>query len=278
MMPLIAFVWMAQAAATTVPAPDCSLVPGWRQQGEARTFEPETLFDYMDGNSEGYLAYGFVLMHGVTCVNASGDQLVIDVSTMGDPDHAWGLFIANRDIRTADERLGAAGQVLPRRVTFAKDRYYVEIAASPDRDHRAVLRAFASALEARATGRATPPEAVSWFPTEGLEQGSIRMVPESVLGLRILKAGFIGQYPEGRAFVVTETTSEVAAATLQKLRARFAGATPVTGLADEAFRATDAYLGGLLAFRKGVRVAGVANVAAGADASALARKLAASLP
>jgi hypothetical protein len=275
MMSLLALVFAVQAAA---PAPDCSLVPGWRQQGEARTFEPETLFDYMDGNSEGYLAYGFVLMRGVTCVNASGDQLVIDVSTMGDPDHAWGVFIANRDIRTADERLGAAGQVLPRRATFAKDRYYVEIAASPDKDHRVALRAFASALEARIAGRATPPDAVAWFPTAGLVAGSIRMVPQSVLGLRILKTGFIAQYPEGRAFVVVEGGPAGAEATLQKLRARFAGAAPVAGLADEAFTATDPYLGGLLAFRKGAKVAGVANVPAGADASGLSRRLAAALP
>ena len=39
----------------------------------------------MNGNSEGYFAYGFTLMKGVTCVNAAGDQLVIDVSEMGDP-------------------------------------------------------------------------------------------------------------------------------------------------------------------------------------------------
>jgi len=271
-------VFAVQAARAAAPAPDCTLVPGWSQQGPARTFEPETLFDYMDGNSEGYLAYGFLLMKGVTCVSSSGDQLVIDISELGDADHAWGLFVANRDIRTADERLGTAGQVLPRRATFAKDRYYVEAAASPDKDHRAALRAFASALEARIAGRATPPDAVAWFPTDGLVTGSIRMVPESVLGLRILKTGFIAQYPEGRAFVAPEGGAEAAAATLQKLSARFAGAAALPDLGDGAFTATDAYLGGLLVFRKGAKVAGVANVAASADATGLARRLAAALP
>jgi hypothetical protein len=278
MMSFFVLVWVAQAATATAPAPDCALVPGWTHEGPARTFEPETLFDYMNGNSEGYLAYGFLLMKGVTCVNASGDQLVIDISELVDADHAWGLFVANRDIRSADERLGAAGQVLPRRVTFAKDRYYVEIAASPDKDHRPALRAFASALERRLSGRATPPEAVAWFPAEGLEGGSIRLVPQSVLGLRILKTGFIAQYAGGRAFVVPEATPEAATATLGKLRARFTGATPAAALGDEAFTATDAYLGGLLVFRKGARVAGVANVAPGVDAGGLARKLAAALP
>jgi hypothetical protein len=65
---------------------------------------------------------------------------------------------------------------------------------------------------------------------------------------------------------------------MTKLRARFAGASPVAGLGDEAFNARDQYLGVLLVFRKGPRVAGVANVAADGDAMSLAKALAARLP
>jgi hypothetical protein len=278
MMSLLAVFFAAQAAAAPFPAPDCAAVPGWTQQGEARTYDPETLFDYMNGNSEGYFAYGFTLMKGVTCVNAAGDQLVIDVSEMGDPDRAWGFFVTNRDQRTPVERIGSAGQVLPRRATFAKGRHYAEIAASPDKDHRTALRAFVVALEARVSGEGRVPDAVRWFPPEGLEADSIRLVPESVLGLRMLKSGFMAQYTVGRAFVVPEATPEAAAATMTKLRARFAGAAPASGLGAEAFSAQDQYLGRLLVFRKGARVAGVANVAAGADPSALAKALLEQLP
>jgi hypothetical protein len=278
MMTPLAVVFAAAAAAAPFPAPDCAAVPGWTQQGEARSYDPETLFDYMDGNSEGYFAYGFTLMKGVTCVNAAGDQLVIDVSEMGDPDRAWGFFVTNRDQRSPVERIGSAGQVLPRRATFAKGRHYAEIAASPDKDHRGPLRAFVNALEAAIPGEGRVPDAVAWFPADGLAPDSVRLVPESVLGLRALKSGYVGQYAVGRALVVPEATPDAAAATMAKLKARFAGAQPVAGLGDEAFAARDAYLGGLLLFRKGARVAGVANVAADADATALARALLARLP
>jgi len=69
MMPLLAVLFAAQAAAAPFPLPDCAAVPGWTQQGPERTYDSETLFDYMNGNSEGYFAYGFTLMKGVTCVN-----------------------------------------------------------------------------------------------------------------------------------------------------------------------------------------------------------------
>jgi hypothetical protein len=278
MMPLLAVLFAAQAAAAPFPAPDCSALPGWTQQGALRSYDAETLFDYMNGNSEGYFAYGFTLMKGVTCVNAAGDQLVFDVSEMGDPDRAWGFFVTNRDQRSPVETIGSAGQVLPRRATFAKGRHYAEIAASPDKDHREALRAFVTALEARVPGEGRVPDAIAWFPGEGLEPGSIRLVPESVLGLRVLRSGFLAQYAAGRAFVVPEATPEAAAAAMEKLRARFTGASPASGLGDEAFSAQDQYLGGLLVFRKGPRVAGVANVAPGADAAPLAKALFGRLP
>jgi hypothetical protein len=266
------------AAAPAVPALDCALVPGWKQQGEARRYDTETLFDYMDGNSEGYFAYGFTLMQGVTCVNAAGDQLVIDVSALGDPDRAWGFFVTNRDIRSPVESIGSAGQVLPRKATFAKGLFYLEIAASPDKDHRAALRAFVDALVPRVPGEPHVPAPVSFFPADGLERDSIRLVPESVLGLRALKAGFVAQYGAGRAFLVAERTGEAAGATLSQLRARFPEAKPAAGLGDEAFTARDPYLGGLVVFRKGARLGGVANVPAGSDALPLAQALAARLP
>jgi hypothetical protein len=269
----------APVDAPAVPAPDCSLVPGWTQHGEARSYDTETLFDYMNGNSEGYFAYGFTVMKGVTCVNAAADQLVLDVSELGDPDRAWGFFVTNRDQRSPVEPIASGGQVLPRKATFAKGRYYVEIAASPDKDHRAPLRAFVDAMVPRVPGEAHVPEAVSFFPTEGLDKASVRLVPESVLGLRALKTGFVAQYPDARAFVATEKDAAAAQAALAKVRERFPQAAALAaGVGDEGFTAQDQYLGSLVVFRKGARVAGVANVPAGKDGLPLAKALATRLP
>jgi len=94
----------------------------------------------------------------------------------------------------------------------------------------------------------------------------------------VLKAGFISQYPAGRALLVPETDAQAAQATFGRLRERFPAARAEGGLGDEAFSATDPYLGGLLLFRKGRNLAGVANVPAGQDPRPLAQALAARLP
>jgi len=263
------------AALALLPAqvPRCDLVPGWTQQGSARAYEASNLFEYMDGNAEGYLLYGFVAMHGVTCLHA-GDSILIDISEFADADSAYGMFSANRDPRLPAEALGAGGQVTPRRVIFTKDRFYAELAANPDKDHTPALRAFSAAIEKLLPGTAAVPAALAWFPTDG--QKSVRLIPESVLGLRLLKRGYVAEYEFGKAFVVQESSPETAAAVMDKLRARLA-----VGQASQpvpSFQVTDRYLGRLCFIQRGPYIIGYANVAEGNDPKALANALAARLP
>lgn len=266
------------AAAQAFPTPDCALVPGWSPRDELRRFDAETLFEYKNGAAEAYFAYGFTRMQGVTCGDAKGVELVIDVSELGDPDHAWGFFAANQDAQSPVEAIGSGRQLLATSAALAKDRFYVEITAQPEGDHRALLGRFLDALLPRIPGAAHTPDVVSRFPREGLEPGSVRLVPESVLGLRMLEAGFVAQYRVGRAFVVPEASPQAASDTLVKLRAHFGEASPAAGLGEGAFAAQDPYLAGVVVFRKGRHVAGVANAAAGEDALPLAQALAARLP
>jgi hypothetical protein len=262
------------SAAPAADVADCHLVAGWEQQGGARRFTADNLFEYLNGNAEGYLLYGFVQMQGVTC-QSGGDSILIDVFEMADADSAYGVFTANLDPRLPIEKIGMGGQIMPRRALFCKDRYYVELAANPERGQTAALRGFVSEVEKRIPGRSTAPAELSWFPTGKL--ASVRLIPESVLGLRLLKRGFVAHYEQGQAFVVIEQSPESAAAVLSKLRQRFGEAAPAQ-VADEAFQADDEYLGGLCMFRKGRYIGGFANMPDAKDATAQAVSLAEHIP
>jgi hypothetical protein len=253
--------------------PTCTAVPGWSQQGEARSFGPDNLYDYMNGNAEGYLLYRFAQMKGITC--ASGDTtLNIDISEFEDAEFAYGMFTSTRDPRLPTEKIGVNGQVTPRKGFFAKDKYYVEIAANPEKDHSATLRAFLSVIEKGIQGRTTLPDAFGWFPAENLVPDSIRLVPESVLGLRLLKSGYVAQYQAGKGILVRESSPDAAAQVFAKLKARFSQASPAS-IGDEAFTATDKYLNGVCMFRKGAFIGGFANLPEGRNGVAESEKLAA---
>ncbi len=268
----ILLVWAA-AAWGQPPQPSCSMVAGWSQRGEARSYEAENLFEYMDGNAEGYLIYGFKSMRGVTCVK-DGVTLVIDISDMGDADSAFGIFSANRDSRQPGAAIGMGGQIVPRRAIFAKGSFYAEIAANPEGDYTALLKQWTGELDRILTGTTAPPAALGWFPAE--KRQTIRLIPESVLGIRLLSRGYAAQYEFGKAFVVVEAGGDSAAAVMKKLRARYAD-TSDAKVGDEAFQAKDQYLGRLCFFRKGKYLGGYANVAEGQDPVALAQALASAL-
>ena len=266
----VAFLACALTAQAQAPAPTCNLVPGWSQDGPARSYVSDNLFEYMDGNAEGYLIYGFQKMQGVSC-KKGGVSFVIDVSDMGDADSAYGIFTANVDPRQPSNPVGMGGQIQPRRAVFVRAKYYLEIGANPEGDHTAALTEWITALDKTVTGSTTVPPAMSWFPAE--KRTGLRLVPESVLGIRLLKRGYVAQYDYGKAFVVLEASPESAAAVIQKLKTRFGENTPAT-IADEAFQANDKYLGKLCFFRKGRYIGGYTITQDGYDGVALSKALA----
>ena len=243
--------------------PRCGVAPGWSPSGALRTYTADTLYDYMDGNSEGYLIYGFKQMRGVTC--KSGDvSFVVDISEMNDPEAAWGLFASNRDPRLPTEAVGISGQIVPQRGIFVKGTSFVEISASPaSADHSAAIRTFLKALESCVEGTTNAPAALGWFPKKGLDAASIRLIPQSLLGISLLKKGYVAKYDYGRAFVVRQASAEAAVEVMKKLRDRFGDTTPLKA-GDEGFQANDRYLGRLVMLRKGSYVAGFVNLSEGA--------------
>ena len=267
-------------ASTTIHAQaylDCHLVPGWEQSGPKRQYTADNLFDYRDGAAEGYLIYSFGQMQGIDCKSGS-TILSIDVSDMTDADSAYGMFSANRDPKRPIASIGMGAQILPQSLLFAKAKYFVEIIetdGSTDSDQTAALREFAAKIEPMLDGRSTPPEQLSWFLTENQE--SVRLVPESVLGLKVLKRGYVAKYAQGQAFIVTEQTPESAAGVMTKLRLRF-GDTASVKLADEAFQVKAPYLDGVCIFRKGRIIAGYTNLPEAETAAAAAAKLLERIP
>lgn len=256
---------------------NCNYASGWQQNGPLRQYTAANLFDYKDGAAGGYLSFGFVRMTGVTC--KSGESTIdIDISEMTGADSAWGIFAANSNSTKPIAAIGMAGQIQHQSASFAKGNSYVEIvevASSPDADDSATMAAFAVGMERQMQGRDTPPETLKWFPEENLV--SIRMVPESVLGLRELRRGYVAHYKVGQAFVVEEASPQAAAAVLKDLRAKFDGATDAQA-GDEGFQAKEKYLGGICVFRKDKLLAGYANLPDPADAVTLAAKLAPRIP
>jgi hypothetical protein len=255
----------------------CEFAPLWPQYEAIRQYTADNLYDYKDGGAEGYLIYDFVRMETHNC-KYGNDTMTVDISEMNDADAAYGLFATNRDPRLPIAKIGMGGQVQAQSASFAKGKYYVEIvvnAADPNSDNTKFLTSIVNYMADHFEGRETPPEALAWFPTE--DQNTAGLVPQSVLGLKELKRGYVAKYKQGQAFIVVEETSASAAAVLKVLRQKYDGATDAK-VGDEAFQAKVPYLDGICIFRKGRTIGGYANLPTAQEAVAQAVKLAARIP
>jgi hypothetical protein len=261
--------------ALTAASPDCTISPGFVQQGKPHEYDVETLYDYINGNSEGYFLYGFRRMRGLNCAKG-GLKMVIDVSEFSSAELAYGMFTGNSDPRLPREAIGAVGQVTPTKATFAKGVYYGEVSIEPQGEHTSILREAAKALAARLEGSTGAPPQLAWFAKEGLQPGWPRLIPQSLLGLRMLTRGYLGQYEDGRAFVVTESSVEAARSLFTKLKERLAPAGAASA-GEESYTGEDRFMGRFCFFRKGVHVGGYVNAKA-ADPARHARLLADRLP
>ena len=153
----------------------------------------------------------------------------------------------------------------------------MELAGNGAQDLTPALTAFAKDMEKRVPGPTELPPILDWFPKEGLEAGSVRLVPQSVLGLRMLKRGYIARYDYGRAFIVTEESPEAAEALMTKFQERL-GEIETADVADQAFTGSDRYLGRMCVARKGPYVLGLAALKTAESPVARTRALAASIP
>jgi len=203
-------------------------------------------------------------------------SLVLDVSELQDAEMAYGMFTANVDARRPRAAIGAAGQVGPTKSIFVKGKYFVELSIEPEGDNAALLEKLARAFEPRVPGSTSMPPEIALFPKQGLQPGSPRLVPQSVLGLRLLKKGYLGVYDNGRLFFVTEASAADAKALFAKLKERFPPAASAQA-GDEAYTGDDRLLGHFCLFRKGPRVGGFVSAAEGADPVKLAASFAAGL-
>lgn len=67
-------------------------VGGWTLSGPAKTVEPKSIFDYMDGAGELYLGYRFKFLEVYEYTKPGESDILVELYWMDSPDDAYGLL------------------------------------------------------------------------------------------------------------------------------------------------------------------------------------------
>jgi hypothetical protein len=98
--------------------------------GEDASYDRNTLYDYMDGGAEIYLAFDF---RGVWARRYAGPgelEVTLDIYDMGSPEEAFGIFSSVRE--DPDAGIGQDSEYGYGLLRFRQGRYYVTVTANEE--------------------------------------------------------------------------------------------------------------------------------------------------
>jgi len=146
---------------------------GWRAQGEVEIYDRKTIFDYIDGAGEIYLAYGFRKVMVFRFIKASDPTILVELFDMGSPEDAFGVFSHARE--GEEQGIGQGSEYRGGLLCFWKGNFFVCIFSereTPEAKKAVFDLAEKIAEKIEVTG--AKPKLLDYLPAEGLLNQSVR--------------------------------------------------------------------------------------------------------
>ena len=139
----------------------------WKASGPDAVYDRKTLYDYMDGGAEVYLAFDFREVFVRKYADAAENELNLDIYDMGSPAEAFGMFSCDR--QDPEAGIGQGSEYGPGLLRFWRGRYFVSITVSGNEDKaEAAVLALGKAVAPLLGPDGGPPEMLELLPPAGL--------------------------------------------------------------------------------------------------------------
>jgi hypothetical protein len=184
MTALLLLTWLAAApdAATATLLPR---IEGWKLASAPATYTPETLFEYIDGGADAFLAYDFRELTSATYVNGKKTELTTDLYREPDAARAFGIYTQERRPGSTKMPGKLEGVASADHLEFVSGPYYVKLALPGGGDAALLLR-FAEKIAANLPGTREVPAVLSCFPDLGKKPRSEKLTAHDFLGHKFL--------------------------------------------------------------------------------------------
>lgn len=146
---------------------------GWAADVEVRTYNRKTLFKYIDGGAELYLAYRFQKVYVYTYAKEGDSDIVMDIYDMSTPEDALGVFTSERE--EDDIGIGDGSEYYAGLLRFYKGRFFVSILTHEETPQsRQTVFSLARAVGDGIQSVGDKPQVLSCLPQKGLIENSVR--------------------------------------------------------------------------------------------------------
>ncbi len=168
---------------------------GWKTDINDVVYDHVTLWEYIDGAADIYLAYDFENLFIAVYTNNEGKTINVELYRHSSADNAFGIYTAERmpDYNFID--VGVQGYYEPGVLNFFTGQYYVKMTSSGKSlaDKASFLEIAAAIDNTLDTGNKWPP-VLDLFPPEGKLANTESYIARDFLGYSVLHSAFTAEY------------------------------------------------------------------------------------
>jgi hypothetical protein len=147
-------------------------VRGWKLAGPPQHVTRDSVFDYMDGAGELYLAYAFNGLDAWTFTRPGEGPILLEVYDMSRPEGAFGVL--SQDLDGPDAGVGDRSVYAAGLLRYCRGRYFVRVLAEVEtKDSKEAVMQLAAGFAKTVTGRAALPPLVARLPKHGLKPQTV---------------------------------------------------------------------------------------------------------
>ena len=167
---------------------------GWRATGEDAVFDTETIFSYIDGHAEVYLAYGMKRCIARRYTGPDGEpDIIVDLYELASDADAFGVFTHDRDGEKVD--VGQDGLYRHGWLSFWQGRWFGSIYAEGESESsKAAVLALGKASAAAIGEVGKEPALVADLPADGLDPRSVKYLHAQEILNGVVYLGFDNQF------------------------------------------------------------------------------------
>ncbi|MDR1330583.1 MAG: hypothetical protein LBK07_00580 [Tannerella sp.] len=175
-------------------------VPGWTLSDETEVFDPDNLFDRINGAAPLFIENNFVEMTSLE-YKKGDDYITIQAYRHATSEDAFGMYASERSDELAHFDIGGEAQGDAKDLFFFAGSIYVKMWSNSSDDVEAALHAIGKGLAGRIDGGATYPVVARQFPAKGKRAWSESYVTKGYIGHEFLKSVYVAKYEsEGQPF------------------------------------------------------------------------------
>jgi hypothetical protein len=147
-------------------------VNGWEAKEQDVLYDPDTIFDYIDGAGEIYRAYNFQRLLARHYTKEANPRIIADLFDMGSSKNAYGVF--THDLEGKDVDIGQDSTYKGGLLSFWKGRFFISLYAEEETEEaKKALLLLGKKVASAIKQEGDPPSLVALFPIENLRDKRI---------------------------------------------------------------------------------------------------------